>query len=163
MKKLHFFSVAIALWLIGPVSALAASIEYDFNFLTAGSGAFTYDDVALDIPQLTLDFGGFGSLTTSFGSASTASVFGTPPNTFVNNDNTFFALNGGTANGLRLNSDGTFCVRPDGGACVAQGGTTADLAIGTYSIASVPVPAALWLFGSGLLGLIGIARHKKAS
>ena len=28
--------------------------------------------------------------------------------------------------------------------------------------AVVPVPAAVWLFGSGLLGLIGIARRKKA-
>jgi hypothetical protein len=27
----------------------------------------------------------------------------------------------------------------------------------------VPVPAAVWLFGSGLLGLIGVARHKKAA
>ena len=27
----------------------------------------------------------------------------------------------------------------------------------------VPVPPAVWLFGSGLLGLIGIARHKKAA
>lgn len=27
----------------------------------------------------------------------------------------------------------------------------------------VPVPAAVWLFGSGLLGLVGIARRKKAS
>ena len=26
----------------------------------------------------------------------------------------------------------------------------------------VPVPAAVWLFGSGLLGLVGIARRKKA-
>ena len=26
----------------------------------------------------------------------------------------------------------------------------------------VPVPAAVWLFGTGLLGLIGIARRKKA-
>ena len=26
----------------------------------------------------------------------------------------------------------------------------------------VPVPAAVWLFGSGLLGLIGIARRKKS-
>jgi hypothetical protein len=26
----------------------------------------------------------------------------------------------------------------------------------------IPIPPALWLFGSGLLGLIGISRHKKA-
>ena len=30
------------------------------------------------------------------------------------------------------------------------------------SITVVPVPAAVWLFGSGLLGLVGIARRKKA-
>jgi hypothetical protein len=29
-------------------------------------------------------------------------------------------------------------------------------------IAQVPVPAAIWLFGSGLLGLIGVARRKNA-
>jgi len=27
---------------------------------------------------------------------------------------------------------------------------------------AVPVPAAVWLFGSGLLGLVGVARRKKA-
>ena len=32
----------------------------------------------------------------------------------------------------------------------------------TVSVSSVPVPAAVWLFGSGLLGLVGVARHKKA-
>jgi hypothetical protein len=26
----------------------------------------------------------------------------------------------------------------------------------------IPIPAAVWLFGSGLLGLIGIARRRKA-
>lgn len=31
-----------------------------------------------------------------------------------------------------------------------------------FLISSVPIPAAIWLFGSGLLGLIGIARRKKA-
>lgn len=30
------------------------------------------------------------------------------------------------------------------------------------AIATVPVPAAVWLFGSGLLGLVGVARRKKA-
>lgn len=30
------------------------------------------------------------------------------------------------------------------------------------SVSSVPVPAAVWLFGSGLIGLIGVARRKKA-
>jgi len=33
----------------------------------------------------------------------------------------------------------------------------------TSGIAVVPVPAAVWLFGSGLLGLVGMARRKKAS
>lgn len=28
-------------------------------------------------------------------------------------------------------------------------------------LAPVPVPAAVWLFGSGLLGLVGVARNKK--
>jgi len=30
-------------------------------------------------------------------------------------------------------------------------------------VSAVPIPAAVWLFGSGLLGLIGVARRKKAA
>ena len=30
----------------------------------------------------------------------------------------------------------------------------------SMSVAAVPVPAAVWLFGSGLIGLIGVARRK---
>ncbi len=33
----------------------------------------------------------------------------------------------------------------------------------TITAAPVPVPAAAWLFGSGLLGLVGVARRKKAA
>lgn len=33
----------------------------------------------------------------------------------------------------------------------------------TVAAAAVPVPAAAWLFGSGLLGLVGVARRKKAT
>lgn len=35
------------------------------------------------------------------------------------------------------------------------------LDITSASISTVPVPATVWLFGSGLIGLIGIARRKK--
>ncbi|MCW9014020.1 MAG: VPLPA-CTERM sorting domain-containing protein [Gammaproteobacteria bacterium] len=31
---------------------------------------------------------------------------------------------------------------------------------GDFTVSAVPVPAAVWLFGSGLIGLIGIARRK---
>jgi hypothetical protein len=39
-----------------------------------------------------------------------------------------------------------------------------DVASGVGPIVpGVPIPAAVWLFGSGLLGLIGVARRKKAA
>ena len=31
-----------------------------------------------------------------------------------------------------------------------------------WEVSAVPVPAAIWLFGSGLIGLVGFARRKKA-
>lgn len=36
-------------------------------------------------------------------------------------------------------------------------------AVHAGNVGAVPVPAAVWLFGSGLIGLIGVARKKKAS
>ena len=43
------------------------------------------------------------------------------------------------------------------------GVSTAGFIDVTYNYTVVPVPAAVWLFGSGLLGLVGIARRKKAA
>lgn len=33
---------------------------------------------------------------------------------------------------------------------------------GIVNVSAVPIPSAVWLFGSGLIGLIGVARRKKA-
>jgi len=37
-----------------------------------------------------------------------------------------------------------------------------DLGLDGATLTSVPIPAAVWLFGSGLLGLVGVARRKVA-
>ena len=37
-----------------------------------------------------------------------------------------------------------------------------EITLTRTALSAVPVPAAAWLFGSGLIGLIGIARRKKA-
>lgn len=38
-----------------------------------------------------------------------------------------------------------------------------DFSAGAVVASPVPVPAAVWLFGSGLLGLVGVARRKKSA
>ena len=34
---------------------------------------------------------------------------------------------------------------------------------GTWTVSSVPIPSAVWLFGSGILGLVGVSRRKKVA
>ena len=48
-----------------------------------------------------------------------------------------------------------------GGGDHAQIGGLYDVSI-SANVSAVPVPAAAWLFASGLLGLIGVARKKRS-
>ena len=52
----------------------------------------------------------------------------------------FFPLSEPTVNGLLLNSDGTFCVRPDSDACGGPSTGEDDLASGNYHIAVAGLP-----------------------
>lgn len=46
----------------------------------------------------------------------------------------------------------------------AYSGTGTQFAMDNFTYnATIPIPAAVWLFGSGLLGLIGIAKRKKVA
>ena len=56
--------------------------------------------------------------------------------------------------------DGRVVFNIAGGDCTV-GGT--DFAPFSHDATVVPVPAAVWLFGSGLLGLVGIARRRKVA
>jgi len=43
------------------------------------------------------------------------------------------------------------------------GRTDVSGSIDSLAVSTVPIPSAVWLFGAGLLGLIGVARRKKAA
>lgn len=45
-------------------------------------------------------------------------------------------------------------------AFIQKNGVGGDIVIDIKTIPAIPVPAAFWLFGSGLLGLVGLARRK---
>ena len=50
-----------------------------------------------------------------------------------------------------------------GASSVALKNNAFTWAVHAGDVSAVPIPAAMWLFGSGLLGLVGIARRKKAA
>lgn len=54
-----------------------------------------------------------------------------------------------------------YATSPDGDSTALINKTLAGSSIGMSISTVVPIPAAVWLFGSGLIGLIGVARRKK--
>ena len=68
----------------------------------------------------------------------------------------YFGFGGGGFDTIRI-ADNTF-----GRTSVGQTSLLQALAIDSIEASLVPIPGALWLFSSGFLGLIGIARRKKA-
>ena len=157
--------------------------------LVLGNLGFTWND-NIGIPvSIVLDGSGFfgalqGGLTTSdtvagigslaatdgklfdFGKFSYPLPFGPSPMVTTTFNTTTIA-----GSGLEDNPSGTLPLSDDGigGSPMVAGpfpGFNANFDITSIHVdnitSAVPVPAAVWLFGSGLLGLVGVARRKKA-
>jgi len=86
----------------------------------------------------------------------TASLLTYPNNLFFTMDNVEYLLE---FNGFSRDGGESF----ETSAELAEGAqTTAEIFATISAVSAVPVPAAFWLFGSGLIGLVGLARRKKA-
>ena len=112
-----------------------------------------------------------GGATLLSGTFDSASVFDVGGGTFN------FKITGGSFNDTKhpdlLTYFGMPLVDYQGGLNISFNTTVSPLSVGdAFTSATVfsgnivnspvPVPAAVWLFGSGLLGLVGVARRKKA-
>ena len=160
---------------LGPVSAFATVVE-NFTAIVVGDdpftgnnyfGSFSYDETVLTgvgfeeldpvFGAVTVDFTFEGQ---AFDETNEVDFNAFPILAFLDgvpNDIQYMLVEG--LSGVDFN-DPTVrevllegALVPDG-----TGGFTADA-----FVTVIPVPAAVWLFGSGLLGLVGIARRKKAA
>lgn len=177
--KNSLLSAVCALYLVFSSSINAAPVGYNFiqNGYDEGAfvtGMFWGDDLNNDgqlswfqgeVTDFMMDFSG-SSLVGSF-SLNFSQLFGL-----------VYDLDGGPlgdgitidVEGIGANS-GLYSYGTGQGATGTDGGTVFDQNSGLTSVSpelvqvslkAVPIPAAVWLFGSGLLGLVGVSRRKKA-
>ncbi len=169
-------------------SSSLRSLSYDFNYLASETLSFDMHAVAVSTVSGTRTLQASSGVTVSFlnifnvslGSASLVNA--TNPASLASNAS---LIDGAQHNYTALLSDyvalaGLGAADPIskisltyfatseysfGGNVVPNQTSTATVWFDNVSVgdvSAVPIPAAVWLFGSGLLGLIGIARRKKA-
>lgn len=129
-----------------------------------GGVNFTFDSsilnvVSVSIDETVWDFGGFGINTGTIDNTN-GTLDGLMVNTFANVTGDFVvatiemqAVAGGSSS-LLLSE---YVLNPWGS---AGNLINPDFIGGTVNVSSVPVPAAVWLMGSGLIGLAGFSRRK---
>jgi len=90
--------------------------------------------------------------------------FSNPPPTATNTDGDTLNFAGGNNHFMVGLWDGSSWIMDSGAAVLPANAVELSFDVGgnvlTVDVAVVPVPAAVWLFGSGLLGLVGVARRR---
>ena len=178
MKLFQFVSVAMlglssaaasAATIWSPTNEDADFIQFDFAGITTNGGTLALFDES--------DFGGTALIIGSTGGnvVFTDNLNGTWKAEYFNVSNVSggsITLSGGNTFSLGINwgagyygdssyslqsSPDTYLINFDG-----QGADGSDKSGSTLAVdlAPIPVPAAVWLFGSGLIGLVGVARRR---
>jgi hypothetical protein len=178
LKKKLYAALASGVLLLGAGSAHAALVNFEFigdvGFSTGYGGLSAGDTVTVTgIFDDSALIGGTGTILFGSGSGNSLSI-DAGSLTFTEAHDSTYALTGASLtlaagdlsafdyaaisgiNGAPANFDSFFL----------SFGADADL-VGTWQttvqMAPVPVPAAVWLFGSGLVGLLGVARARTKS
>jgi hypothetical protein len=163
-------SVAFSATIWTPTNEDTDFIQFDFAGITTDGGTLALfdDDTGFAGTALVIGSSGGNVVFTdnSDGSwdAQFFDVFNTPGATITLAGGNNFVLGidwgagyaGDTSYSLQSSPD-TYLINFDGVAADGSSKSGSTLAV---DLAPIPVPAAVWLFGSGLLGLVGVARRR---
>lgn len=182
-KPLAALALSLAMLIPGISNAEVILPALDIQF-TPGDSGYTIDTTSLTIDATVVgiidDLNNFNDITdqaftlTATGLHSIATPPGAPFPFISGSFDGTFTVGGGLLtgsftgmilNGLELAPELKGDVIFTGGSMQNGSSGRLELALSGTSVAGklgavVPVPAAVWLFGSGLIGLVGIARRK---
>jgi len=171
MNNLFRLSSAIVLLIsLTLTNATIASTTYQFEQASDGAvlGFLTFDDPSISTSSVwtTTDVLDVVSFQFDSGSGLQTISLLNPSILFAIESNDGSEIDAGTLHtnfGSTPNWILTFAINPgvDSTSLVQSCGTCQWN--GHWVASPVPIPGAVWLFGSGILGLVGIARRKKAA